>query len=93
MVTIDKNENIFTSVVNRYTVARLVKEEKSSDKEEIKKVDTAEALRAVETMKIWKLQKGNSQYLQALDRITREITQHKISTAHLTTIHRDFKLK
>jgi hypothetical protein len=29
------------SVVNRYTVARLVKKKKSSDKEEIKKVDTA----------------------------------------------------
>jgi hypothetical protein len=38
--------------VNRYTVARLVKEEESSDKEEIKKVDTAETLRAVETVKM-----------------------------------------
>jgi hypothetical protein len=38
--------------VNRYTVARLVEEEKSSDKEEIKKVDTAEALRAIETVKM-----------------------------------------
>jgi hypothetical protein len=79
--------------VNRYTVARLVEKEESSDKEEIKKVDTAEALRALETVKIWKLQKGNSQDLQALDRITREITQHKVSTAHQTTIHRGFKLK
>jgi hypothetical protein len=39
-------------VLHRYTVARLVKEEESSDKEEIKKVDTAKALRAVETVKI-----------------------------------------
>jgi hypothetical protein len=38
--------------VNRYTVARLVEEEKSSNKEEIKKVDTAEALRAIETVKM-----------------------------------------
>jgi hypothetical protein len=36
--------------VNRYT--RLVKEEESSDKEEIKKVDTAEASRAVKTVKM-----------------------------------------
>jgi ribosome biogenesis GTPase A len=79
--------------VNRYTVDRLVKEEKSSDKEEIKKVDTAEALRAMEIVKMWKLQKGNSQDLQALDRIIREITRHKVSTAHQTTIHRFFKLK
>jgi hypothetical protein len=92
-VIIDKDEDIFTSVVNRYTVARLVEEEESSDKEEIKKVDTTEALRAVETVKMWKLQKGNSQDLQALDRIIREITRHKVSTAHQTTIHRVFKLK
>jgi hypothetical protein len=38
--------------VNRYTVARLVEEEKSSDKEEIKKVGTANALRAMETVKM-----------------------------------------
>jgi hypothetical protein len=49
--------------VNRYTIARLVKREESSDKEEIKKVDTAEALRAVVTVKMWELQKGNSQDL------------------------------
>jgi hypothetical protein len=79
--------------VNRYTVARLVKQEKSSGKKEIKKVDTAEALRAMETVKTWKLQKGNSQNLQALDRIIREITRHKVSTAHQTTIPRGFKLK
>ena len=62
-VIIDKDENIFTSVVNRYTVARLVKEEKSSDKEETKKVDTAKALKAIKTVKMWKLQKRNSQDL------------------------------
>jgi hypothetical protein len=49
--------------VNRYTVARLVKEEESSNKEEIKKVNTAKSLRVVKTVKMWKLQKGNSQDL------------------------------
>jgi PIN domain nuclease of toxin-antitoxin system len=62
-VIINKDENIFTSVVNRYTVARLVKEERLSDKEEIKKVDTAKALKAMKTVKIWKLHKRNSQDL------------------------------
>jgi hypothetical protein len=38
--------------VNRYTVAKLVEEKESSDKEEIKKVDTAKALRAVKTVKM-----------------------------------------
>jgi hypothetical protein len=46
--------------VNRYTVAKLVKEKESGNKEEIKKVNTAKALRAVKTVKMWKLQKGNS---------------------------------
>jgi hypothetical protein len=53
-------DNIFTSVVNRYTVAKLVKEKESGNKKEIKKVNTAKALRAVKTVKMWKLQKGNS---------------------------------
>jgi hypothetical protein len=56
-------------------------------------VNTAEALRVMETVKMWKLQKGDSQDLQALHRIIREITRHKVSTAHQTTIHRFFKLK
>jgi hypothetical protein len=50
-------------------------------------------LRAVEIVKMWKLQKGDSQDLQALDRLAREIAQYKISTAHQTTIHRFFKQK
>jgi hypothetical protein len=52
--------------VNRYTVAKLVKEEESSNKEEIKKANADKALRAVKTVKMWKLQKGNSQDLKHL---------------------------
>jgi len=59
---IKENKDIFTSIVNNYTIARLGEEEESSDKE-IKEIDTAEALRAIETVKMWKLQKGNSQDL------------------------------
>jgi hypothetical protein len=52
---VNKNEDIFTSVVNHYTIVSPGKEEESSDKEEVKKVDTAKALKAVETVKMWKL--------------------------------------
>jgi hypothetical protein len=93
----DEDEDVFTSVVNHYAAARPGEEEESSggeeEEEEIKEVQTAEALRAVEIVKMWKLQKGDSQDLQALDRLSREIAQYKISTAHQTTIHRFFKQK
>jgi hypothetical protein len=92
-IIVDEDEDIFTSVVNHYTVTKLDEEEESSDKEEVMEVSVAEALRAIETVKIWKLQKGDSQDLQALDRITREITRYKVSAAHQTTIHRFFKAK
>ena len=59
----DKDEDIFISVVNHYVIARPGKEEESSDEEEVREVDTAEALRAVETVRMWKLQKGDSQDL------------------------------
>jgi hypothetical protein len=45
------------------------------------------------SVKMWKLQKGDSQDLQALDRLAREIARYKISAAHKTTIHRFFKPK
>lgn len=54
-IIIGKDEDIFISVVNHYTITRLGEEEESSDEEEIKKVDTSEALRAIETVKMWKL--------------------------------------
>ncbi len=51
--------------MNHYAIARPGEEEESSNKEEeeVKEIDTAEALRAVETVKLWKLQKGDSQDL------------------------------
>ena len=90
---VDKNEDIFASIVNHYAITRLGKEEESSDKEEIEEIDTAEALRAIKTVKIQKLQKGDSQDLRALDRVTREIVRYKSSVAHQTTIHRFFQSK
>ena len=84
---IDKDDDIFISVVDHYSINKLGEESESSD-EEVEEVDTAKALRCIKTVKLWKLQKGNNQDLQALDRIGREIRQYKSSTAKQTTIHR-----
>ena len=70
---LDEDEDIFTSVVEHYSVDKPGEESESSD-EEVEEVDTVEALRCVEQLKLWKLQKGNSQDLQALDRLERDYT-------------------
>ena len=49
---VDENEDIFVSVVNHYAITRLGEEEESSGEEEIEEIDTAEALRAIKTVKI-----------------------------------------
>lgn len=67
-IIVDKDKDIFTSVVNHYTIARPGEEEESSEEEEeVKKIDTAETSRAIEIVKMWKLQKGDSQDPQVLD--------------------------
>jgi hypothetical protein len=62
---VDEDGDIFTSIVNHYAVIRLGKEEESSD-EEVKEVDIAEALRAVETVKMWNYRRGISKHLIVL---------------------------
>ena len=84
---LDKDDDIFVSVLDYYSIDTVGEELESSD-EEVEEVDTAKALRCIKTVKLWKLQKGNNQDLQALDRIGREIRQYKSSTAKQTTIHR-----
>jgi hypothetical protein len=49
---VNKDQDIFTSVVDHYVIVSLGEKEESSDKKELKKVDTAEALKAVKTVKI-----------------------------------------
>ena len=51
------------------------------------------ALRAIEIVKLWKLQKGTDHDTKALDRIEREILRCKSSQAHQTTILRYFQPK
>jgi hypothetical protein len=62
-VIVNKDKDIFTSVVDHYAIVSPGEKEESSDEEEVKRVDTAKALRAVETVKMWKLQKRDSQDL------------------------------
>jgi hypothetical protein len=75
---VDEDKDILVSVVNHYAITRPCEEEESSDEEEVKEVDIAETLRAVETVKMWRLQTGNNQDLQALDRLAREIASSQL---------------
>jgi hypothetical protein len=49
---VNKDINIFISVINYYISVSLDKEKESSNKEKVKKVDTAKALKAVKTVKM-----------------------------------------
>jgi hypothetical protein len=49
---VNKDKDIFTSVVDYYVVVSLGKKKESSNKEEVKKVYTAKALKAVKTIKM-----------------------------------------
>ena len=74
-------------------------EERPDEKSSVEKRDDqvldsdVVALRAIKTVKLWKLQKGTDRDIKALDRIKREIVRCKSSQAHQTTILRLFKPK
>jgi hypothetical protein len=85
---------IFAAVMKCYSVDQPGEEEESSDEEEeVEQIKDAKALRMVERLKLWKLQKGTDQVIKALDRIKREIVSVKSTAAHQTTILRFFELK
>ena len=82
------------AIVECYSVDQPCKEEESSDEEEeVEHIEDAEALRMVERLKLWKLQRGTDQDIKALDRIEREIVGVKSSVAYQTTILQFFKPK
>jgi hypothetical protein len=91
-IIVDNDDDIFAAIVECYSIDKPSKEEESSD-EEIEQITDTEALRMVERLKLWKLQRGTDQDIRALDRIEREIIGVGSSTAHQTTILRFFKLK
>ena len=65
-------------------------EEETDDKSdiEVEKVSTTEALRCLDTVRLWKLQQESNDVstLQALDRLSREILQGRRQAAKQTTI-------
>jgi hypothetical protein len=82
---LDKEGDIFEAIVAAYSSNQANEEGESSDEEEVKQVEDDVALRAIETVKLWKLQKGTNHDIKALDRIEREIIRYKSSQAHQTT--------
>ena len=66
-------------------------EDSGSGEDEVEEVSTTAALQHLEQLKLWKLQKGNTQDVQALDRIGREIMQYKSSVGTQTTLQKFFK--
>jgi hypothetical protein len=90
---LDEEDDIFEAIVAAYSSNQADEEGESSDEEEVKQVEDDVALRAIETVKLWKLQKGTDHDIKALDHIEREIIRYKSSQAHQTTIFRFFKAK
>jgi hypothetical protein len=90
-VIVDEDDDIFTTVVEHYSIDKPGKEDELSDEEEVEQIDETIALRAIETIRLWKLQRGTDQDIKVLDRIEREVVQYKSSIAHQTTILRFFK--
>ena len=79
--TVDENSDIFEAVVQCYNVDKEDEKDTDSSEDEVKDIKTTVALQCLEQLKLWKLQKGNSQDIQALDQIAREILQYKSSVA------------
>jgi hypothetical protein len=71
---VDEDSDIFAAVVECCSVDQPGEEEESSDEEEeeVEQIEDAEALRMVERLKLWKLQRGTDQDIKALDRIERD---------------------
>jgi hypothetical protein len=87
---VDDNDDIFTTAIEHYSVNKPGEEEEISDKEEVEQVNKATALRAIGTVKLWKLQRGTDGDVKALGRIEREIVLYKSSIAHRPTVLRFF---
>jgi DDE superfamily endonuclease len=90
-VIVDEDNDIFTTVVEHYSIDKPGEEDELSDEEEVEQIDETIALRAIETIRLWKLQRGTDQDIKVLDRIEREVIRYKSSIAHQTTILRFFK--
>jgi hypothetical protein len=94
-IIVDDDQDIFASVVERYSADKEGAEEEEYEEGdiEVEMVSAAKALEALETVKLWKLQQEgdtSQDTMQALDRIGREMARIKISTAKQTTLNSFF---
>ena len=89
----DNDDDIIASVVERYSTDKEgeIEEIKDNDIEE-EKVAISEAIRALETLKLYEIQQddGDSITLQALDRLGRDITRRKQCLGKQSTINSFF---
>jgi hypothetical protein len=59
--TVDESSDIFEAVVQYYSIDKEDEEDTDSSKDEVEDIKTIVALQCLEQLKLWKLQKGNSQ--------------------------------
>lgn len=90
----DGVEDIFTAVVERYTITDPVEDDLSSDEEDdTEDISITRAIKAIEDLRLWKLQKGTSQNMRALDHIKMEIECYKSTAATQSTLDRYFTVE
>ena len=92
----DKEEDIFESIVDRYSVDTedIFEELKEGDIEE-EKVSMNDAIKALETLKLFEIQQedGAKLFIQALDQADRRYMQKQHQSRKQTTINSFFQNK
>lgn len=94
-VVVDEDGDIFDTVIEHYSVED-DDVESETEEEEAKIIPTAEGLKALGTVKLWKLQQlssGEIVTLQALDHIEREMLQVRRVAMKQTSITSFFQYK
>ena len=90
----DNDEDIFMSVVDRYSRYKEGEEEPIEEGDiEVEKVPIQEAIKALETLKLWEIQQENDEMsvLQTLEQIGRRIQQNKLQSMKQSTLHSFFQ--
>ncbi|TQS36470.1 hypothetical protein Golomagni_03081, partial [Golovinomyces magnicellulatus] len=85
----DEDQDIFASVVERYSTDRagIVEEAEEGDLE-TEKVSNDEALKAIDIVRLWELQQedGQTTIVQVLDNIEKRIQRSKLEIKKQTTL-------
>jgi hypothetical protein len=89
----DDDSDIFASVVERYSTDKEGEEEPVEEGDiEVERVPIKEAIKALETLKLWEMQQENGKVsaLQTLEQIGRRIQQNKLQSVKQMTLHSFF---